>query len=810
MRPTRLELHGFGSFREPTTIDFADGDLFVLVGPTGAGKSTVIDALIFALYGSVPRYDDRRLVAPVINQGRVEAKVRLDFVVDGAGYTAVRVVRRTATGATTKEARLERWDPSTADGPDGHTTTLAGNEKELTGRVEQLLGLSFEHFTRCVVLPQGAFAQFLHARSAERQNLLVDLLGIEVYRRIGRRARERAKQAYARVEHTQRRLAGELAGATAEAHTAANARVETLTQLHARIVDAQPELDRLRERGAELRAAANAASARRALLDGLEQPAAVAALSQRLNDAAQAQADAAERLDKAEQLRQAADDARGRLPDGTAVAELQRLAAERDARHAEREPLITMLADAEAAQRAAAAAHERAQHDVAQAGAERERVRDANLAHALAQGLTAGDDCPVCAQPIAQVPDHGDAGDLDAADATDGAAQRQLANAAEHLRAATAQVARRQQARDAVVTAHDDLVTQVDALAGTHDLVVAALPALVAAIGQADRDVAAARADEQAARAALRQASAAIQQLDGQRRAAWAQFDAARDPLAALGPPPVDRDDLAAAWTQLLGWAATQRPLLVEAAETAARAVDEVAQQWRDSNGALLAACTAADVPVDGTDPRSACAAALERARGEQARIAQAVETAQRLRGELREDAQLAEAASGLGQHLGAKRFEQWLLNQALGQLVADASVRLRELSSQAYSLHVDDTGGFQVVDHRNADELRSARTLSGGETFLASLSLALSLADHVALLASGTSARLDALFLDEGFGTLDHDTLDVVAAALEELGSHGRTVGLVTHVRELAERMPVRFEVRRTGETSTVERVEA
>ena len=83
MRPTRLELTGFGSFREPATVEFADIDLFVLVGPTGAGKSTVIDAMIFALYGSVPRYDDRRLVAPVINQGRVEARVRLDFVVDG-------------------------------------------------------------------------------------------------------------------------------------------------------------------------------------------------------------------------------------------------------------------------------------------------------------------------------------------------------------------------------------------------------------------------------------------------------------------------------------------------------------------------------------------------------------------------------------------------------------------------------------------------------------------------------------------------------------------------------------------------------
>jgi DNA repair protein SbcC/Rad50 len=809
MRPTRLELTGFGSFREPATVDFADMDLFVLVGPTGAGKSTVIDAMIFALYGSVPRYDDRRLVAPVINQGRVEAKVRLDFVVDGSGYTAVRVVRRTQAGATTKEARLERWDPADPQGPDGHTTTLAGNEKELTERIEKLLGLSFDHFTRCVVLPQGAFAQFLHARSGERQNLLVDLLGIEVYRRIGRRARERAKQAQVRVEHMRHRLDGELADATAEALTAAEVRVGTLEELQVRIADAQPELERLRERGAELRAAATTARQRRGLLDGLEQPAAVPALARRLADAAQAEADAGARVEKAEQQRQAAEEARTRLPDGAVVADLQRLVTERDARQTELGPAAAELDSAEAARAAADVSHEDARGALDRARMTRDRVRDANLARALAQGLEAGDDCPVCAQPVTTLPDLGDAGDLGAADAAHAAAEQHVTRTSAALRSAEAEVARRQQVHDALVGAHEGLVTRIDALAGAHALALGDVPGVATAIAQADRDVADGRTEEQAARAALRHAAEQVRGLDSRRRAAWTEFDAVRDPLAALGPPPVERDDLAGAWTQLLGWASERRPLLADAADRADRAVEEVARQWRARNGELVAACVATEVPVEGTDPRSACAAALERARGTRARIAEAVETAERLRVEVRDDEQLADAATALGQHLGAKRFEQWLLNQALAQLVADASIRLRELSSQAYSLQVDDSGAFMVVDHRNADEVRSARTLSGGETFLASLALALSLADHVAQLATGTSARLDALFLDEGFGTLDHDTLDVVAAALEELGSRGHTVGLVTHVRELAERMPVRFEIRRTGESSTVERVE-
>jgi exonuclease SbcC len=142
--------------------------------------------------------------------------------------------------------------------------------------------------------------------------------------------------------------------------------------------------------------------------------------------------------------------------------------------------------------------------------------------------------------------------------------------------------------------------------------------------------------------------------------------------------------------------------------------------------------------------------------------------------------------------------------------LVDGATELLRDLSGGAYSLGLDDNSAFLVVDHRNADEQRSARTLSGGETFLASLALALALADHVGSLASQGAARLESVFLDEGFGTLDPETLDTVAAAIEELGSRGRMVGLISHVPELAERVPVRFEVTKAVNSSTVRKVVA
>jgi exonuclease SbcC len=98
-------------------------------------------------------------------------------------------------------------------------------------------------------------------------------------------------------------------------------------------------------------------------------------------------------------------------------------------------------------------------------------------------------------------------------------------------------------------------------------------------------------------------------------------------------------------------------------------------------------------------------------------------------------------------------------------------------------------------------------KTLSGGETFLASLALALGLAERVAALAAEGRAgdALESLFLDEGFGSLDADALDQVVDALDELHGGQRMVGVVTHLQALAERLPARVEVRRTDDGSRV-----
>jgi exonuclease SbcC len=162
--------------------------------------------------------------------------------------------------------------------------------------------------------------------------------------------------------------------------------------------------------------------------------------------------------------------------------------------------------------------------------------------------------------------------------------------------------------------------------------------------------------------------------------------------------------------------------------------------------------------------------------------------------------------ARTLAVDLQADHFVAYLLEEALEALAADAGHHLRAFPSASFSLAVDGRD-FSIIDHANADERRSVKTLSGGESFAASLALAIAFAETLAKLAGGDgpSAALESLFLDEGFGTLDAEHLDAVAGAIEALYGRERTVGIITHIPELAERLPARIVVSKTGNSSQV-----
>jgi exonuclease SbcC len=156
-------------------------------------------------------------------------------------------------------------------------------------------------------------------------------------------------------------------------------------------------------------------------------------------------------------------------------------------------------------------------------------------------------------------------------------------------------------------------------------------------------------------------------------------------------------------------------------------------------------------------------------------------------------------------------RLSAYVLAWRLGQVVDAANERLLHMSDQRYTLeHTarrgagERRGGLSLaVRDEWSGDARDPATLSGGETFVVSLALALGLADVVSREAGGT--ELDTLFVDEGFGTLDSDTLDGVMDTLDTLREGGRVVGVVSHVAELRSRIPVRLQVAKTRHGSTV-----
>jgi exonuclease SbcC len=283
------------------------------------------------------------------------------------------------------------------------------------------------------------------------------------------------------------------------------------------------------------------------------------------------------------------------------------------------------------------------------------------------------------------------------------------------------------------------------------------------------------------------------------RATALGEFHARRDRVAHLEPPSVT-DDLAVAWADLTEWAAERAKDVEERLAGLRKDADRLTDE-RDRLTKELEAHSA-DVGPDMTPEEAVFAA-----KSELDAIREAKLRTKDVAGEITKEKERSDVAAALSRHLHRDRFESWILEEALLELTVGANQLLDELSSSAYSLE-NGKSGFTVIDHRNADQQRSVRTLSGGETFLVSLALALSLSEQLTRMSP--QGKLESILLDEGFGALDQETLDVVASVVQQLGAKGLTVGLISHVPDLAEQVPTRFVVTKDVSGAHVERVDA
>lgn len=253
MRPISLEIEGFTSFRQKTIIDFSGFDLFAITGPTGAGKTSIIDAMTYALYGCTPRISNKS-IKELISQGSDRLRVLLEFSSGESFYRIARETKWTGKSSITsirlEEKEGEEWI---------HCADKVGDADALIGNI---VGLDFNGFTKSVVLPQGRFDEFLKGKIDERRDILSNLLQLDVYVRMMQRANEIAKENKNKAETLKGLLIRDYVNSTTEDLTRLREELERLkpsleplTQELNRVRESIPVAHQFRQGGLELTAA---------------------------------------------------------------------------------------------------------------------------------------------------------------------------------------------------------------------------------------------------------------------------------------------------------------------------------------------------------------------------------------------------------------------------------------------------------------------------------------------------------------------------------------------------------------------------
>ena len=784
MRPIKLEVQGLTSYRDKAEIDFTGLDLFAITGPTGSGKSSLVDAITYALFGEVPRVGDS--IKQLISQGEDRLRVNLEFSADGGSY---RVHRATGIkGVAT--VQMEHLDPET-----GEWLPDADKVRDVNEHIASILGMDYDGFVRSILLPQGQFQQFLAGKPEERRKVLDGLLRLDVYQLMQQRANEIATEHTGRAANLQQQLDTQYADATPEALKAAKERLsglrtaaEALSSLRTALAEAgqraealSSALRRRREAEAAVSSAEAALKDKLGLLDSGQKLLAdlsgqMAVAEQQIKDSAY-DVDLLIRLQKALELAQRLERSEKRLEQLRNQAQTAG-------------PRIIQLQGEAAALQASLA---RVREEVEEAERVLNKARRENLADVLRKDLKPGDPCPVCGQK---------AGYLEPA--------RHLAldsaeKALEDARARESMDQRHaQDAATALAVAERDaqtLETQLRELAADCETESQKLDELLAGQKASSSDIAALVRTQTTAK---QEHDRLARELDGLRRQREAQASA----IAGAGQE-VARLEAEIASREREIAAATAETTAAEAAlRAAAKANDwpDVASSidsGEDPAPPLRRKLAATDAEVNAANQQiGACEKDVER-------IGEGIERARDLRAQIDEANREYRLAKDLAALLKVTAFPNYIRERALRILAQDGSRQLSEISGGRYEFAVEGQE-FLVVDHWNVDDKRSVKTLSGGETFLASLALALALAERLPGFGAGDRAHtLESLFIDEGFSNLDAETLDIVASALEAIGQGGnRMVGIVTHLPALAERMPARITVHKsqTGSTVTVD----
>ena len=817
MRPLKLTLSAFGPYAAETVLELEKlgrGGLYLVTGDTGAGKTTLFDAITYALYDhSSGGVREGTMLRCKYAGPKTPTFVELEFEVNGQRYT----VRRNPEYQRPKN----RGEGMTTEKADATLTYSDGRPpvtkaKDVTAAVQEIIGLDYSQFCQIAMIAQGQFTKLLNASTEERSR---------IFRKLFR------TQRYARL---QERLQAESA-ALSQQRTTQNAKLDSLLS-GIRFSPDDPDADAL----AALNAQTEPETAL-ALLEGLlaRQQAAQETVAAALKDT-EAKLDEVQRqLGAAQQARQLAAQLAAKQAELTAALPVLEAARAESARHAGDAAQLDVLAGQVTQAQTALAAYDeldalchqqQAARDAAQLAAAKAKAKRTQLAAldtalaAAEKELTALEDAPTRLLALQN-------------------REKELAQRSTALTTLNQRLAACQQQAQKAHRAQDAYRTAAEAKEQAHarrdaldKAFLDAQAECVAALRQAEADC------------ARRTALEADRQAKSRQRPALEQAAAEADSTAAAQNASADAlEQQAAAARAALPYpqrAEAQTALnALEASRTALRTGMEQAQHsLKQAEQAYAAAKAAVDAlqTQQATAETTGPAQPLEFLQAEQARLAAArtalreqvqqlaaqrlpnraaaekYRTAAEARTQLEQRWQWVSAlAATAGGTLTSKqkiKLEAYIQMNYLDRILRHANTRLMQMTAGQYELerigaeNQRSQSGLDlgIIDHYNGTR-RSVKTLSGGESFKASLALALGLSDEVQSAAGGI--RLDTLFLDEGFGSLDDESLEQAMRVLAGLTEGDRLVGIISHVGALKDRIDRQVVVRkaRTG-GSTVE----
>ena len=876
MKPIQLVLSAFGPYVERTVIDFSalgEEGLFLIAGDTGAGKTTIFDAISFALYGEASGGKEKRKSKSFHSDyvsDQTETYVELTFRHRGETWW----IRRNLEYQRPAKKKKDGMETTTRQAADAQMRNEDTGEEilrmdDVNRRVRELLGLTQDQFTQTVMIAQGDFLKILTASSDDRKKLFRDLFHTNLYVDLQSRLQEKNRACAdeqkaleqvilsaegkidpeaefaereillsycGQIQHTDAlcallaRLIEQEKAAQEQARTQKKEAADQIGALIAAVTEGErvnrdfADWESKRARLAALTAGQGEIDAQRAALAAarraqqLETDEALMRRTRRDMDAqraalseAQAALEQAEKaLPEAETRMKEAESRGGEIHALLAQAkqmedclpvlgEVERLKAALDTQKRE---LQRLTADSSRAQAAYTAAQN--SYYLSQAGL-------------LARELKAGQPCPVCGStahpcPAQITPETVTRQALEQAAKRRETAEKAQSDAATRLAANQAALDEREDRLRALKIGADEtrqrLAARIDAAHQAAANCQREIDAARSAYQALDKRKTAAQSAVDAAQkqlAALEKDLRAQTEAFEQKRAAHGFEDEASYRLAKRTNADIERLD-----REIRNYDEQKRTLAAQTHELE----DKLSGRQRTDLAALQNRRAAAlDRQAKAENAEKAMVRKLTLHESAEREIRQANAAIQKKRGKWQIIQELYTCCAGIaaGNPRAKLTFEAYVQQYYVRFVVAAANKRLTRLTDGMFTLRVmreaanrvSQSGlDLEVLD-RSTGQARDVSTLSGGESFLASLALALGLSDAVQ--SQSGQIRMDAMFIDEGFGSLDENALRSSIDVLLELADGKRLIGIISHVQELEERIDKQIVVTKTPNGSTV-----